>query len=152
MALQQRSVSLFCQDLNPAPRTLVCCFLLQDLALRRSVRVTFLSGDVHVAAAGKLMTHPRGIDLRADHRYMLQVWQYMLSGMALHAAGMALPAAGIALHANIGAAQHSCFIAGTHFPHYFFTFSLFLNLRAPILLPAGHCSMQLAQSRGVACS
>ena len=51
------------------------CLLLwcQALALRKSIRVTFMSGDVHVAAAAKFMTHPRGIDLRADHRYMLQV-------------------------------------------------------------------------------
>lgn len=41
----------------------------------RRIRVTFLSGDVHVAAVGvfKTLSPLRAIDPVVDHRYMLNV-------------------------------------------------------------------------------
>lgn len=49
----------------------------QKLALEMHVRVTFLSGDVHLAAVGCLFTHSRklghAISPEEDHRYMLNV-------------------------------------------------------------------------------
>jgi hypothetical protein len=45
---------------------------MQDFALRRQIRVTFLSGDVHVAAVGVFKTL-QPVDPVFDHRYMLNV-------------------------------------------------------------------------------
>ena len=44
----------------------------QDLALARGFRVSFLSGDVHVAGLGRFCSKPV-INLRTDHRFMPQV-------------------------------------------------------------------------------
>ena len=50
---------------------------LQKLALEMHVRITFLSGDVHLAAVGCLFTHAkklgRALPAEEDHRYMLNV-------------------------------------------------------------------------------
>lgn len=49
---------------------------LQTLAMLKSIRITFLSGDVHCAAVGLLKTLSHGrpdVDPRLDHRYMLNV-------------------------------------------------------------------------------
>ena len=50
---------------------------VQQLALDMHVRVTFLSGDVHLAAVGCLFTHSKklghAIRPEEDHRYMLNV-------------------------------------------------------------------------------
>ena len=47
---------------------------LQDLARRYSVRVTILSGDVHLAAIGRFFTRPKeGVPIECDHRYMVNV-------------------------------------------------------------------------------
>lgn len=50
---------------------------LQDLALKRKVRVTFLSGDVHCAAVGQLFTvysrESKKVLPVKDHRWMLAV-------------------------------------------------------------------------------
>jgi hypothetical protein len=49
----------------------------QRLALDLGVRITFLSGDVHLAAVGCLFTHKKkgrtGVRPEEDHRYMLNV-------------------------------------------------------------------------------
>jgi len=47
---------------------------LQDLAAAKSVRITILSGDVHLAAIGQFYSHPKlGIRKDRDHRYMPNV-------------------------------------------------------------------------------
>ena len=47
---------------------------LQELAAEKSVRVTILSGDVHLAAVGRFYTSKKlGIPRDRDHRYMLNV-------------------------------------------------------------------------------
>ena len=49
---------------------------LQDLAILKRLRITFLSGDVHCAAVGLLKTISPGgrdVDPKLDHRYMLNV-------------------------------------------------------------------------------
>lgn len=45
---------------------------LQTFAQTRHIRVTFVSGDVHVGGLGRLYTHPK-TDLRKDFRFMPQV-------------------------------------------------------------------------------
>lgn len=46
---------------------------MQRIALQSHVRVTFLSGDVHLAAVGVLFTHKEKLEPALDHRYMLNV-------------------------------------------------------------------------------
>ena len=49
---------------------------LQNLAMLKKLRITFLSGDVHCAAVGVLKTLSRGgrdVDPKLDYRYMLNV-------------------------------------------------------------------------------
>ncbi|KAJ3299828.1 hypothetical protein HK104_006762 [Borealophlyctis nickersoniae] len=46
---------------------------LQAFALERSIRVTFLGGDVHCCGAGRLYSTQPGLDPARDHRYMLQI-------------------------------------------------------------------------------
>ncbi|KAJ8112418.1 hypothetical protein ONZ43_g5399 [Nemania bipapillata] len=47
---------------------------LQDLAVDKSIRVTILSGDVHLAAVGQLYSNPKlRIPKHKDFRYMLNV-------------------------------------------------------------------------------
>lgn len=45
---------------------------LQGVAQSKSVRVTFVSGDVHVGGLGRLYSSQK-LDLRQDFRYMPQV-------------------------------------------------------------------------------
>lgn len=45
---------------------------LQSIAQRKSIRMTFVSGDVHVGGLGRLYSHPK-VDLRTDFRFMPQV-------------------------------------------------------------------------------
>lgn len=45
---------------------------LQGIAQTRHIRMTFVSGDVHVGGLGRLYTHPK-LDLRKDFRFMPQV-------------------------------------------------------------------------------
>lgn len=46
----------------------------QQLAQEKQLRITFLSGDVHLAAVGRFYTHPKlGIKPRNDYRYMVNV-------------------------------------------------------------------------------
>jgi hypothetical protein len=45
----------------------------QAIAGRHAVRVTFLSGDVHVGAFGCLQAHPKVPDRVVDPKFMLQV-------------------------------------------------------------------------------
>ena len=56
-----------------APASLASCCCMQTLALDRNVRVTFLGGDVHAGAVGRLYTQPKLQRLRYDHRMMVQV-------------------------------------------------------------------------------
>lgn len=47
---------------------------LQDLAAEKSVRITILGGDVHLAAIGQFYSNPKlGIPKDKDHRYMPNV-------------------------------------------------------------------------------
>lgn len=46
---------------------------MQRIALQHHMRVTFLSGDVHLAAVGCLFTHKTKLEPALDHRYMLNV-------------------------------------------------------------------------------
>ncbi|KAL1409475.1 hypothetical protein Q8F55_003458 [Vanrija albida] len=46
---------------------------LQRVAQSQKLRVTFLSGDVHLAAVGCLYTHKAKLAPEADHRYMLNI-------------------------------------------------------------------------------
>lgn len=47
---------------------------LQDLAEKHGVRITILSGDVHLAAVGRFYSNPRlGIPAEQDHRYMANI-------------------------------------------------------------------------------
>eukprot|EP00891_Asterochloris_glomerata_P005631 jgi/Astpho2/5631/Aster-x0692 len=46
--------------------------LMHTLALDKNVRVTFLGGDVHAGAVGRLYTQPKLQRLRYDHRMMVQ--------------------------------------------------------------------------------
>ncbi|KAI9894676.1 MAG: hypothetical protein M1814_002032 [Vezdaea aestivalis] len=47
---------------------------LQELAAAKSVRITILSGDVHLAAVGRFYSNPRvGVPKDEDHRYMYNV-------------------------------------------------------------------------------
>ncbi|KAI9684088.1 MAG: hypothetical protein M1829_003358 [Trizodia sp. TS-e1964] len=47
---------------------------LQDLAAEKSVRITILSGDVHLAAVGQFYSNPKlGLPKDRDHRYMPNV-------------------------------------------------------------------------------
>ncbi len=48
--------------------------MLQDIAATYSVRVTILSGDVHLAAVGRFYSNAKlGISTEKDHRYMVNV-------------------------------------------------------------------------------
>lgn len=48
--------------------------MLQDIAATYSVRVTILSGDVHLAAVGRFYSNARlGIPVENDHRYMTNI-------------------------------------------------------------------------------
>lgn len=49
------------------------CCLLQALAEQHSVRVTFLSGDVHVGAYGCFQAHPKQYLRVVDPKFMMQV-------------------------------------------------------------------------------
>ncbi|KAK9838336.1 hypothetical protein WJX81_005496 [Elliptochloris bilobata] len=46
---------------------------LQHLARARGLRVSFISGDVHVCAVGRLYSRPKLKHLRFDHRFMTQI-------------------------------------------------------------------------------
>jgi len=46
---------------------------LQRAALQSHLRVTFLSGDVHLAAVGRLFTYKAKLSPAQDHRYMLNI-------------------------------------------------------------------------------
>lgn len=46
---------------------------LQGLAARYNVRVTFISGDVHLAAFGCFQSHPKIPNRASDPKFMLQV-------------------------------------------------------------------------------
>jgi hypothetical protein len=46
---------------------------LQGIAATHSVRVTFISGDVHVGAFGCFQAHPKQHIRVVDPRFMLQV-------------------------------------------------------------------------------
>jgi hypothetical protein len=67
--------------------------MLQQLALARGVRVTFISGDVHVAGVGRFMSSPKR-SLRADHRWaecigdaLIAVFDASIGGDAATAGG-----------------------------------------------------------------
>lgn len=45
---------------------------LQGISSLRNMRMTFISGDVHVGGLGRLYSYPK-VDLRKDHRFMPQV-------------------------------------------------------------------------------
>ncbi len=45
---------------------------LQSVAQGRNTRITFISGDVHVAGLGRLYSYPK-TDFRKDFRFMTQV-------------------------------------------------------------------------------
>jgi hypothetical protein len=47
----------------------------QDIAKDRQVRVTFISGDVHLASVGRLYSYPKmkDEDFREDFRYMANI-------------------------------------------------------------------------------
>jgi len=45
---------------------------LQTVAQGRHSRISFISGDVHVAGLGRLYSYPK-MDLRKDFRFMPQV-------------------------------------------------------------------------------
>lgn len=48
--------------------------MLQDIAVTYSVRVTILSGDVHLAAVGRFYSNPRlNIPVEKDHRYISNI-------------------------------------------------------------------------------
>lgn len=47
--------------------------LPQEVAQQRALRFTFLSGDVHLGAFGRLTTAGMPKPLREDHRFMAQV-------------------------------------------------------------------------------
>lgn len=48
--------------------------MLQDIAATYSVRVTILSGDVHLAAVGRFYSNAKlGIPIEKDHRYIVNV-------------------------------------------------------------------------------
>jgi hypothetical protein len=49
--------------------------LLQTLAEQYSVRVTFMSGDVHVGAYGCFQAHPKQHLRVVDPKFMMQVRQ-----------------------------------------------------------------------------
>ncbi|KAK9817992.1 hypothetical protein WJX72_005420 [[Myrmecia] bisecta] len=46
---------------------------LQGLSKEKEIRVTFISGDVHVGGIGRFYTHPKVRHLRNDYRFMTQV-------------------------------------------------------------------------------
>ncbi|KHJ34195.1 putative transcription factor [Erysiphe necator] len=47
---------------------------LQEIAKEYSVRISFLGGDVHLAAVGRFYSNPRhGIPISQDHRYMTNI-------------------------------------------------------------------------------
>lgn len=46
---------------------------MQEFARTRNLRISFISGDVHVGGLGRLYSNPK-MDLRKDFRYMPQVW------------------------------------------------------------------------------
>ena len=60
---------------------------MQTLALDKNVRVTFLGGDVHAGAVGRLYTQPKLQRLRYDHRMMVQVGPAGCIGLGSHCAG-----------------------------------------------------------------
>jgi hypothetical protein len=49
------------------------CVVLQTLAEQYSVRVTFMSGDVHVGAYGCFQAHPKQHLRVVDQKFMMQV-------------------------------------------------------------------------------
>lgn len=57
---------------------LCCC--LQEIATAYSVRVTFLSGDVHVGAFGCFQAHPKQHIRVIDPKFMLQVMALLVPG------------------------------------------------------------------------
>jgi hypothetical protein len=64
--------------------------LAQALAARYAVRVTFLSGDVHVGAFGCLQAHPKVTDRVLDPHFMLQVGSPMFTPRSSRSNGCAL--------------------------------------------------------------
>jgi hypothetical protein len=46
---------------------------LQMLSKAKHLRISIISGDVHLAATGRLYSHPKQPDLRKDFRFMPQV-------------------------------------------------------------------------------
>ncbi|ODA79433.1 hypothetical protein RJ55_05026 [Drechmeria coniospora] len=55
---------------------------LQDLAIDKSVRITILSGDVHLAALGQFYSNPKmGLAKHKDPRYMLNIISSAMSDM-----------------------------------------------------------------------
>jgi len=46
---------------------------LQMLAKAKHLRISIISGDVHLAATGRLYSHPKQPDLRKDFRFMPQI-------------------------------------------------------------------------------
>lgn len=46
---------------------------MQRIAQTQKLRITFLSGDVHLAAVGCLFTYKAKLEPEVDHRYMLNV-------------------------------------------------------------------------------
>jgi hypothetical protein len=57
---------------------------LQQYALSRRIRISFLTGDVHCASVGRLKTLSKGkrtsvLEATSDHRYMLNIVSSMLS-------------------------------------------------------------------------
>ncbi|KAJ3064708.1 hypothetical protein HK102_008123 [Quaeritorhiza haematococci] len=61
---------------NPShlPERKVFITRLQNLAQSRSIRISFISGDVHLCAAGRLFSNARDSkDPAKDHRYMVQI-------------------------------------------------------------------------------
>lgn len=61
--------------------------LLQGIAAAYSVRVTFISGDVHVGAFGCFQAHPKQHIRVIDPKYMLQVrMQHMMHALGCHGA------------------------------------------------------------------
>jgi hypothetical protein len=52
---------------------LMWCVLVQTLAEQYSVRVTFMSGDVHVGAYGCFQAHPKQHLRVVDPKFMMQV-------------------------------------------------------------------------------
>lgn len=62
----------WCANVHKAERNWLV-LQLQEAALQHGIRVTFLSGDVHLAAVGCLFTYKKKLPPAQDHRYMLNI-------------------------------------------------------------------------------